>query len=293
MPLWCSLIFILQMAIVYTYGAIAKLYPDWLDTTVIEIFMYTKQHYYLIGDFIQQKWFHYFIAYAGIGFDLLVVPLLLWKRSRKFAFLASIFFHLFNSVVFQIGIFPYMSLAIILFFYGPETIRNIFLKRKPLYQANELIIPKYNKPFIAVFILFFSIQFLLPLRHWFIEDDVLWTEEGHRMSWRMMLRTKSGSASYKVIDKSSNQVIPVKLEDHLSKKQQGIASTKPDIIWQFAQYLKAEYRKQGIEIEVYVNCIVSVNRKPVQRLIDSNVDLASVKWDVFKHSDWILPSKQD
>ncbi|WP_316930169.1 HTTM domain-containing protein [Leeuwenhoekiella sp. MAR_2009_132] len=35
-------------------------------------------------------------------------------------------------------------------------------------------------------------QLELPLRHWIIKDDVLWTEEGHRLSWRMMLRSKGG-----------------------------------------------------------------------------------------------------
>ncbi len=293
MPQWCSYVFILQMAIVYTYGAIAKIYPDWLDTTVIEIFMQNKQHYYIIGDLIQQKWFHYFIAYSGIGFDLLVVPLLLWRPTRQFAFYASIFFHIFNSIVFQVGIFPYLSLALILFFYNPETIRNIFLKKKVFYKVNEVIRPKYRQQFVVFFLVFFSIQILLPLRHWAIKDDVLWTEEGHRMSWRMMLRSKSGNASYKVLDKSNNRVIPITISDYLTKKQQAIASSKPDIIWQFAQHLKTQYKKKGIEIEVYVNCSVSVNRKPFQRLIDPKVDLASVKWDVFKHSDWILPSKQD
>ena len=70
-------------------------------------------------------------------------------------------------------------------------------------------------------------------------------------------------------------------------------STKPDVIWQFAQYLKKLYKDKGIEIEVYASCSVSVNGKPFQRLVDPKVDLASVKWNAFKHSDWILPSKQD
>jgi len=127
MPQWCSYVFILQMAIVYTYGAVAKIYPDWLDTTVIEIFMQNKQHYYVIGDFIQQKWVHYFIAYSGIVFDLLVVPLLLWRPTRKFALFASIFFHLFNSIVFQVGIFPYLSLwALFYYWIYPKPCRKHF-----------------------------------------------------------------------------------------------------------------------------------------------------------------------
>jgi len=113
------------------------------------------------------------------------------------------------------------------------------------------------------------------------------------MSWRMMLRTKGGLANYKVIDKSNGNIISIKLSDYLSEKQSRIASTKPDIIWQFAQHLKKDFNAKGKDIEVYVDCRIRINGKAIERLIDPNVDLASVKWEVFKHNEWILPPKQD
>ena len=36
-----------------------------------------------------------------------------------------------------------------------------------------------------------------------------------------------------------------------------------------------------------------VNGRELKQLIDPNVDLANVKWEHFKHSDWILPSDLD
>ena len=39
MPQWCRYVIIIQMAMVYTYAAVAKMYPDWLDTTVVEILL--------------------------------------------------------------------------------------------------------------------------------------------------------------------------------------------------------------------------------------------------------------
>jgi hypothetical protein len=293
MPQWCSWVFILQMFIVYTYGSIAKIYPDWLDTSVMEIFMRGKQHYFLIGDFLQQKWLHYFLAYGGILFDGLVIPLLLWKPTRKFAFFASIFFHLFNSIVFQVGIFPFLSLGFALFFFEPQTIRNIFFKKKEFYNKAEIIKPKYNKPFLAIFTLYFFIQIALPLRHHFIEDNVLWTEEGHRMSWRMMLRTKNGNASFKVVDKENDSIIYVNPEDYLSKKQKRLVTSKPDIMWQFAQRLKEEYAQKGINVAVYVHANISVNGRPFQTFVNPDIDIAALEWEAFKHSDWILPSKLD
>ena len=293
MPNWCKQVFVIHLFIVYTYAAIAKLYPDWLDTTAIELLMNGKRHYYIVGDMLQQKWLHYMLAYGGILFDGLVIPLLLFKPTIKFIFYISIFFHLFNSVIFQIGIFPYLSLAFTLFFFEPKSIQKLFLKQKPFYDAEEIVIPKYKNILITSFSIYFIIQIALPLRHHFIEDDVLWTEEGHRLSWRMMLRIKSGYATYKVKDKTTGKITAIKLSDYLTRKQRRHASTKPDVIWQFAQHLKDDFASKGQDVSVFVNCKVSVNGKNHKKLINSEVDLANTPWQYFGHNDWILPSKQD
>lgn len=293
MPSWCKWVFVLQLFILYTYASIAKLYPDWLDTTVIAILMKGKASYPIIGELLQQKSVHYILAYGGILFDGLIIPLLLFKRTRKYAFFVSIFFHLFNSFVFQIGIFPYMSLAFSLFFFETKTIRNLFLKKKPFYNAEAVNTPKYAPVLITLFSVYFLVQIALPLRHHFIEDDVLWTEEGHRLSWRMMLRAKSGRTTYTVINAETNAKIPIKLNDYLTKKQQRGAKTKPDIIWQFAQHLKQEFAEKGIPINVYVKTLVSINGKPAKQLIDPKVDIANEEWHHFKHHNWLLPSSQN
>ncbi|MHA7842036.1 MAG: HTTM domain-containing protein [Winogradskyella sp.] len=290
MPAWCKWVFVIQLFILYTYATIAKLYPDWLDTTFIRLLMKGKVDYPIIGGLLQQEWLHYFLAYGGILFDGLIIPALLFRPTRKFAFFVSIFFHLFNSIVLQIGIFPYLALAFSLFFFTPKTIRNIFLKKKKLYISNDVIVPKYSAIFISVFAVYFLIHIALPLRHHYFKDDVLWTEEGHRLSWRMMLRAKRGTASYQVIDKATGNAIPIKLNDYLTRKQRRGASTKPDIIWQFAQYLKQDFAKKGIAVEVYVRAYVSVNGRRSKQLIDPKIDLANEEWHHFKHHDWILPS---
>ncbi|APY10808.1 hypothetical protein BWZ22_05960 [Seonamhaeicola sp. S2-3] len=293
MPIWCKWVIVLQLFIVYTYASIAKLYPDWLNTTVIELLMKPKSNYFLVGELLQKKWLHYILAYGGVIFDGLIIPLLLFKPTRKYAFFASIIFHLFNSFVFQIGIFPYLSLAFSLFFFEPKTIQQLFLKKKPFYSSKEVILPKFKIPLVTFFTVYFVFQILLPLRHHVIKDDVLWTEEGHRLSWRMMLRAKSGSATYTVKNKETGRVIHVKLSNYLTRKQQRGVSVKPDMIWQFAQRLKEIFKKNNQDVEVYVNCKISVNGRPYKQLINPDVDLASVEWETFKHSKWILPSKQD
>ena len=284
-------IIVLQLFIVYTYAAIAKMYGDWVDFRIIKILMQSKADYYLIGEMLQQPWMHRIVGVMGILFDLLIVPALLWRPTRKIAFFASVFFHVFNSVVFQIGIFPYLALAFSVFFFEPETIRQLFFKGKKPYTKQEFSTPSYKN--IALFggSLYFLIQLALPLRHYFIKDDVLWTEEGHRMSWRMMLRNRSGKIQFKVVNREKNKSTIVDLNDYLTSKQKQKIGAYPDFIWQFAQQLKKEYAQKGEDISVFVlNSKVSVNGKPYRAFIDPKVDLASERWHHFKHHDWILPS---
>ncbi|GGW48058.1 type I deoxyribonuclease HsdR [Arenibacter certesii] len=284
-------VIVLQLLIVYTYAAIAKMYGDWLDFSFLKILFQGKAHYPLVGDLLQYTTLHKFIGLSGILFDLLIVPALLWKPTRKWAFLASIFFHLFNSIVFQIGIFPYLALAFTIFFYPPELIRRIFLKNKSTFIEVDFQSPSNKKWIIGLITLYFSVQLVLPIRHYFIEDDVLWTEEGHRMSWRMMLRSRQGIATYKVVSKTTGDVYMVDLDSYMTKAQQRKAACYPDFIWQFAQHLKREYKANGEEVSVFVDSRVGVNGKPFRPFIDPNVDLANERWNYFWHNPWILPSK--
>ena len=293
MPKWCRWVIIIQLFIVYTYASVAKFYPDWLDTSVIKMMMEGKKHYVFVGDFLQQKWLHFALAYGGILFDGLIVPLLLFKPTRKYAFIVSIFFHVFNSFIFQIGIFPYLALAFSLFFFPAEKIQKLFLKKKTCYTAEEIVIPKLKTLLIIGFSIYFIIQIGLPLRHHFIEDNVLRTEEGHRLSWRMMLRIKSGQTSYWIENKDSRKRTHIDLNKYLSTKQKRSVSTKPDVMWQFAQRLKQDFKNKGQDVAVYINCKVSINGKPYKTLINPDIDIANVEWDVFNHSNWILPLKEE
>lgn len=293
MPRWVWVVIVLQLWIVYTYASVAKFYPDWLDGSFPALLMKSKDDYWLVGEFLQQWWIRYAIAYFGLLFDLLIIPLLLWKRTRVPIFIAAIFFHLFNSFIFHIGIFPYMSLAFCIFFFPSEKINKVFLRgKKEFYDKAEVIVPSWRNALVISMAVWFTIQLALPLRHWFFKDDVLWTEEGHRLSWRMMLRGKSGRAAFKVVEKGTSDTIFIDNADYLSRKQRRAITSKPDMIWQFAQRLKEDYAKKGKDVEVYVEGKVSVNGGPYKVLIDPKVDLASEKWQHFKHHDWILPSEE-
>lgn len=285
MPYWCSFIMIFQVGIVYFFATLAKFYPDWLNGNFIRLLLQYRQHYPIVGQWFGRPWFHLFLSYGGLFFDGLIVPFLLWKRTRTMALIASVVFHLFNSMVLQIGIFPFFALSFILFFYPTETIRKRFLPKKR--PADRSTVFRSNPILVSLVIVpWFLIQIALPLRHWFIEGNVFWTEEGHRLSWRMMLRQRGGHTRFTVLDKKTGQSENYFLVK-LKPQQLDFVMNKPDGIWQMAQRIRKEYAEKGKDVSVFVDSKVSVNGGPYLEFIDPKVDLAATDWHYFSHAPWI------
>ena len=76
------------------------------------------------GPFFAADWIVYSFVIGGLMLDLLVVPLLLWRRTRLFALVAAIGFNLINAVIFDIGIFPWLMLGTLLIFFPPDLARR-------------------------------------------------------------------------------------------------------------------------------------------------------------------------
>ena len=287
MPYWISLLFIIQVAIVYVFASIAKFYPDWLDGTFTRNLLADSTNVIALKKLFLQKWFYLFIAYMGIIFDLLIVTLLLFKKTRMLALLASLTFHLFNAIFLEIGIFPFFALTFVLFFYEPETIRSVFLRKKTSIETENGHSNYYGKKIVYFLIIpYLIIQLLLPLRHHFIEGDVLWTEEGHRLSWRMMLRERNGFIHIRIKDLKTGEESLYDYRKNLTDKQIQNLATKPDFIWQYCQYITKEFK--GKEIAIFIDCKNSINRKEYKTLIDPKFDMAKAKWDYFRHNEWLL-----
>ncbi|MFP9097870.1 HTTM domain-containing protein [Flavobacterium sp. RHBU_24] len=288
MPAWCSLIMIAQVSIVYLFASVAKFYPGWLNGTFVYGLLDQSVTINGFRNVIVTRPFALFIAYAGIAFDLLVVPLMLFKRTRTLAFIASIIFHIFNSITLQIGIFPFFALSFAVFLYPPETIRSLFLQRKPRVIIAPSATFEGQTLMRYFFIPYLIVQLALPLRHYFIKGDVLWTEEGHRLSWRMMLRTRNGHTQFNIIDKKTGNPVYYSPDREMTAKQQNVMVTRPDMIWQTAQRIKKYFATQGKDVAVYADSHISINHGPYRTLINPETDLATAKWDYFFHNEWIL-----
>jgi vitamin K-dependent gamma-carboxylase len=295
-PQWVAWIFMAQVAVVYFFAATSKLSADWFSGKFIAIQFSQLSTHPIAGIVYGQKWFQLLVCYGGFFFDLLIIPLLLWKKTRAYAFLLSCLFHIFNSFTFNLGIFPYLSIALNLFFLEPEKVRGFFFKHKsPVVHSDNNFIHKSTSRQLVIcgMGIYLLIQIILPVRSWFFPGNVFWTEEGYRMSWKMMLRSKSGVVHFKVIDAGSGKIWDIDPSKIFTPSQVMWLAISPDIIWQYAQRIKNEFARKGFSrVEVYAIGSVSLNRGPYRPLVNPAVNLAAVKWHPFSHSDWIMPYKE-
>jgi hypothetical protein len=134
-----------------------------------------------------------------------------------------------------------------------------------------------------------AVHVALPLRHRLYEGQVLWHEQGMRWSWKVMVREKNGSVSYRVRLAGGREQL-VSPRRYLTGDQEREMCGQPDLILQLARHIARDYQRRGFgEVEVYVDAVVSLNGRPPAPLIDPAVNLARVP-DGIAQAPWILPA---
>lgn len=311
LPRWMLLLLQIQIVIVYFYGGIAKLNPDWLfHSQPVQLMVEAKAADTGWESLLTSTVFIGFITYGGVLFDLLVGIGLFVRKIRPFAIAAAVLFNLTNAWLFDdINIFPYFMLSALLLFVDPEWIRNqigkIWKKRssgkkkKPTQPVPDGF--SWHQPTVIILLVFLTLQLVLPFRHFLIAGNTDWTGEGQRFSWRMKIQQrKMEKLEFMIFDYGARKQVPVDLKVMaaygLNRDQFVQMVQDPKMVVRFARFLAEDYRKRNRptgKVEVKANVEVAFNGRKPQRLIDPEIDLASQPVDLLKHNEWILPLVSD
>lgn len=290
-PSWQIAVFKGQVALIYLFAAIAKMNLDWmLGAMPLKIWLLQSQDFPVIGSLFQYHITHVLMSWFGLLFDLTIVGWLSFGRTRKWAYLVVLIFHTMTGLLFNIGLFPLLMIFSTVVFFDPKKQQNVLEKVGGKWREIKTeITPSSYLPYF--FVAHFIVQICLPLRHHFLyTGNILWTEEGARFSWRVMLLEKEGMATFYVEDPKSERHWVVSNLEFLTPFQEKRMSIRPDHILQFAHHIAVIYaRRYAIEkpivrAEVYV----AMNGRVSQLLIDSEVNLAEVSRSM-RQRDWILP----
>jgi vitamin K-dependent gamma-carboxylase len=280
-PAWTLWLLRAQMGIVYFYGGLAKLSPDWLQGEPMRTEMARNSDVPILGRFFREEWAVYAMSYGGLLFDLLIVPFLLWRRTRVAAFCVALVFHLVNARWFSIDVFPWLAISATALFLPPSWPRGILsvfgvVSRqisvrdwKPPPRRRQMLV-------LSLVAIYLAIQLLVPLHHFLYRGGIEWTFADHLFSWRMMVVKQEAGGFFYVTDPNIDQTFQVNPRQFLTTRQRLVMAYLPDMCLQFAHYLAITLPRAGPKpLQVRAQVFTSINGRRPELLIDPNVDLAS------------------
>jgi hypothetical protein len=275
-PAWQVFVFQFQIAVVYFYGGLSKLHPQWLDGTIMRSLVAGTRDHHLFRFVFDHDFLVWVWTYVGLLFDLCVGFCLFWQPTRRWALWSSVGFHVWNGIFFfspqttptPIGVFPMMGVVMCLVFLSQHTYLLFFsrlrhgldrllrymgvmipnqlplnLKAVAVSQTRQKGASRWLLVLISCYIL---IQIVLPFRR-MLFPDYLWTREGLLFGWNMKLSTyhSPNIIRFKVQDSASGLSWDVDMRDSLTYEQYLRVCHSPYMIWLYAQYLSRIYAQHG------------------------------------------------
>lgn len=299
-PLWTVASIRLLLGIVYVYAGLAKLNTDWLlEAMPLRLWLPAQNDLPLLGSLLSQTWVAYAFSWFGAVYDLSIPFLLLYRTTRPWAYATVIVFHVATSILFPIGMFPYVMILATLIFFPSATTDAVWMRIQrwipgiPLATDQSVYTFKrmHSRLLAGLFIPFFLFQLLFPWRYLLYRDELFWTEEGFRFSWRVMLMEKLGYAQFIIEDSKTGKRTVVNNDLFLTDNQEKMMSTQPDFILQYAHMLAQHYKTEGwYEPKVFATIYVSLNGRRSTLYVNPSTDLSQEK-DKFAHKKWIIPFK--
>jgi hypothetical protein len=199
--------------------------------------------------------------------------------------------------------FPFIMIISTLIFF-PENVHQGIIERfrkiidrfhfpvTTVTDKTYTFVPLVKRSLTILLVVHFTLQALIPFRYLLYPGKLFWTEQGYRFSWRVMLMEKAGKTFFYVTDAKTGRSGEAMTDHDLTVNQEKMMSTQPDMILQYAHFLKDKYQALGIkDPQVRVECYVSLNGSGSRLFIDKTIDLTKEQ-ESFKPKDWILPFEE-
>ncbi|MGD9764074.1 MAG: HTTM domain-containing protein [Candidatus Binatia bacterium] len=298
-PRWNILLLRFQLFIVYFFGAIAKLNPDWLrGEPMYSSLVNRSEGVPEIASYLSPALLAYGIAYGGLLFDAIVPVLLCFRRSRLIGFALATAFHAMNEIFLRIGVFSYLMTGAITIFFDPDWPRRLHLlppraaAPQESAQASAGVrarrVASVQWALLLGIAAYVAVQIALPLRHFLYPGYVSWTEEGHRFAWHMKLRGKSSRMQIVAYIPETGQRMSLDPAKDLTHRQLKKLYTFPDMLLRYVHFKRDEIRASGMgDPVIKVDWRCSLNGLPPRRLVDPDVDLAQQERSLWP-ATWIL-----
>jgi hypothetical protein len=308
-PFWNVFLLRAQICIVYFFAGVAKLFSDFLagrQLTILLIEQNRLPFLPLLREIFPTDLIVRFLTYSVVSFDLFIGFFLCFRPTRTFAIFTALCFHLLVNHMFSMKVFPSLMICALLLFLDPDKFTAFRQKVLSVLGWKEssgvaetqrtptLTAGRKDRLTMALVMLYLLVQVLVPLRHFLVPGDVNWTKENIRFSWMVMAHVMHGTMKITAIDRTNNENIPIMIDEDITPAQYSTLIYSPDMIHQYAQYLKKKLQAQGVkDPAIYMEVYLSLNGRSQRPFIDPKVDLAKTEYKFMRAANWILPPPDD
>lgn len=325
-PLWNYTALRFQFFLLYFYAGLKKMDRDWLEGYSMT---HLNQHW-IFEPFkllLTSEQVDYWIVHvAGFLLDLTIGFWLLFDKTRPYAFFFCSSFHLMNSRLFTIGMFPYVCLASLPIFSHADWPRKFFKLLKTsdqitLHQNDNCMYHsisgkkgKYSKKksepspsnltwkhnvVVSLLLCHVGLQVFLPYSHFITKGYNNWTNGLYGYSWDMMVHSwDTILVVVKVVDNDSGK-------EHFIDSEAWVLNNRwtkhADMIVQYGQCLKRNLmreREKNVKlndyitsdnISLYIDVWSSLNGRFQQRMFDPRVNILTARWAPLEETSWLMP----
>jgi len=294
-----SLIFLIIA--VYFIAGINKINPYWLYDIQPMTFILSEaginENSILIPIF----------SYLGLLFDLIIGPILLFKKTRIFGIIFSVLFHLLNFVIFlliggEIGFFPFIMIASLILFVDPNWLEGKFLAN----NARLLSRQKFKIHITYILLLFLSLQIIIPFRHILFKGYVDYNGIGQRFSWRLKNMYKepktAGLIEFTVLTSKKDTVSTFNLFNVdkaniiLTDRQKTNLIYYPNMIPFFAKKVEKKFQEsinnKQFDFIITGKCEIGFMGRKEELIFSPEIDLTKISSLTYKTNTWLNPLKQ-
>ncbi|KAG5678096.1 hypothetical protein PVAND_007798 [Polypedilum vanderplanki] len=330
-PFWNYFLLKFQFFILYFIAGLKKFSFEWLNgysmTNLSHHWIFSPFRLLLGAELTNLFIIHWFATL----FDTSIVFFLIYKKSRRIATFFAIAFHLMNSRLFNIGMFPFVCVVQLPLFYEHNWPRTLWRKLKcsscrPTDERNEkrVVLERtlsfsndtkkmeevefrskkrctLKEKFTTLLILIYCcLQLLLPYSHSLTKGYSNWRHL-YGYSWDMMMSEWSTMlVSVRIVDNGNNKqhfMEPLAFSDSYRWTQY------PDMTYQYAQCINQNLIRDFYEnpntllssdnFSIYFDIWSSLNGRFQQRVYNPTVDLVRSEWHPFVEPSFILPLLSD
>ncbi|XP_050538854.1 vitamin K-dependent gamma-carboxylase [Daktulosphaira vitifoliae] len=289
-PQWNYMLLKIQFFILYFVAGLKKLEPDWLSGySMMSLGYHTvfrPFRYFFPAKFVD----HWIVHVSGFLIDLLSGFGLIFQSTRKITLIVLIAFHSMNSMMFSIGMFPYMCTAMLPVFCNTDWLSqklSSLVNYKPYNKPTpQLPSPLKQNLIVAGICIYTTLQMFLPYSHFITQGYNGWRNGLYGYSWDMMVyNIDVAKIQIKVVDHSHHEQFY--LDPHAwTENSKWILHG--DMIRQFAQCAAANMPDRT-NITIHMDIWASLNGRFHQRLIDPQIDILKAPWSPWSKVVWLMP----